>query len=438
MNLASLSKFLLGVWLLPAIAWGAEGIKLAMDTGSIADGIFPFGQSAKLGVSLENRMKVEVKLKIEWQLTTDEKKAIGSHQEQIILEASGKANATFEREFPEPGFYWVTATCSWEGGKASRSMQVGYAPEMLRPPLTAQPDLRAFWDHSLAELTKVKPRYKIMPQTTKADDPVQVYEVEMFSLGKVRVRGWYEVPKKPGPHPVLLRVPGYGQNMRPVGRFKNTKAVMPLDRQDMIVFSFNVRGHGNSQQDVKGKPSNYWIRGLDDKQGYFYQGAYMDCVRAVDFLSSRKEVDPKRIAVGGSSQGGGFSFATAALDQRVSLCVPDVPFLADWEKYFKTTHWPEMNKWIAAKDSRNWESTLKTLSYFDTMNLAPWIKCPVFMGVGLQDGICPPATNFAPFNYAKGLKEYRVYPLAKHGVGAVHYKLAFDWIRRKFGLENSP
>ena len=438
MKLNPFFKALLGCLLFPTLLIGAEEIKMGIDTGSFADGIFPQGQKAELGLSLENRMKVDAKVKIDWQLETDEKQPVVAHAQEKVLRAGEEIRVTFERKLSEPGFYWVTATCSWEDGKASSSMQVGYAPQQLRSPLTAQPDLRAFWDHSLAELAKVEPRYKVVPQPTKADDPVQVYEVEMFSLGEVRVRGWYEVPKKPGPHPVLLRVPGYGQNMRPVGRFKNTRAVMPLDRQDMIVFSFNVRGHGNSQQDVKGKPGNYWIRGLDDKEGYFYQGAYMDCVRAVDFLFSRKEVDRKRIAVGGSSQGGGFSFAAAALDQRVSLCVPDVPFLADWEKYFKTTNWPEMNKWIAAKESRTWKSTLRTLSYFDTMNLAPWIKCPVFMGVGLQDGICPPATNFAPFNYAKGPKEYRVYPKAKHGVGAVHYNLAFDWTRRKFGLENSP
>ncbi|MGE4550018.1 MAG: acetylxylan esterase [Opitutales bacterium] len=416
------------LWLafLPVVGLGAKGIELHIDTGAFADGIFPHGKSAELGVSLENRMKVEAKLKIDWQLKTDEKQTVASHSEEKILKAGEKTKVTFVHELEKPGFYWITVNCSWDGGKASRSMQVGYAPEKLRPPLTAQPDLRAFWDEALAKLAKVPPCFKMIPRSAKGNAHIDVYEVQMRSLGDVRVRGWYEVPKKPGPHPVLMRVPGYGQNMRPIGRFK-----------DMIVFSFNVRGHGNSQEDIKGKPGNYWIRGLDDKEGYYYQGAYMDCVRAVDFLCSRKEVDAKRIAVGGSSQGGGLSFATAALDQRVSLCVPDVPFLANWEKYFKTTHWPEMNKWIDAKESRTWKSTLETLSYFDAMNLAPWIKCPVFMGVGLQDGICPPATNFAPFNYAKGSKEVRVYPQAKHGVGSVHHRLAFEWIRKEFGLEKS-
>ena len=413
---------------LPLVVLGKDAIEVGIDTGSFKDGIFPRGKRITLGATLQNRTKMPFKVSIQWKIETDEKQPVTSHSEAVPLVSGGKAKVSFGFMPEEPGFYRATVTCSWTGDSVSSSMQVGYAPLELRPPLTAEPDFKTFWDRTLAELEKVKPRFRMIPIPDKSTPSLDVFEVHMHSLGNVRVRGWFEVPRKPVPHPVFLRVPWYGQNMRPMG----------LGLDDMIVFSFNVRGHGNSQDDVKGKPGNYWIRGLDDKDGYYYQGAYMDCIRAVDFLCSRKEVDAARIAVGGSSQGGGLSFATAALDPRISLCVPDIPFLADWEKYFKTTHWPEMNKWIAAKESRTWESTLKTLSYFDAMNLAPSIKCPVFMGVGLQDGICPPSTNFAPFNYLKGPREYRVYPRARHGLGKVHRQLALDWIRNRFGLDKKP
>jgi cephalosporin-C deacetylase-like acetyl esterase len=303
---------------------------------------------------------------------------------------------------------------------------VGYGPEKLLPPLTTESDFQNFWDESRARLKKVDPQYRLIHQPELSKGELNVYEVSMRSFGDIRVRGWYEVPKSKGPHPVILRVPGYGGNMKPIARFK-----------DMIVFSFNPRGHGNSQEDIKGKPSNYWIRGLDDKEGYYYQGAYLDCVRAVDFLCSRKEVDPERIAVAGGSQGGGLSLSTAALDSRISLCAPHIPFLTNWDLYFKTSHWPEVDKWIEAKESRTWQSTLKTLSYFDTMNMAPWIECPVFMGVGLQDSICPPVTCFAVYNRVKGKKEYLVYPLAKHSVDKSHPQLVFNWMREKFGLKSA-
>jgi len=69
-----------------------------------------------------------------------------------------------------------------------------------------------------------------------------------------------------------------------------------------------------------------------------------------------------------------------------------------------------MDKWIEAKESRTRQSTLKTMSYFDIMNMAAWIECPVFMGVGLQDAICLPVTCFAVYNRVKGKKSTAFIP----------------------------
>jgi cephalosporin-C deacetylase-like acetyl esterase len=93
-----------------------------------------------------------------------------------------------------------------------------------------------------------------------------------------------------------------------------------------------------------------------------------------------------------------------------------------------------MNEWVKSKEERTWERTLKTLSYFDSMNLATRINCPVFMGVGLQDPVCPPSTNFAALNHTKGNKKYQVYARAGHSLGPLHQKRVLDWIRKNFNL----
>ena len=412
---------------LAGIAHGAPGIYLRPVFGKSANGIFHENKEVHFGFELNNQLKDPVEVKVVWQVSTDQKKlVIKSNPSTIKIPVDEKRVASYAAKIPGPGFYKSTITCSWEGGRVTKTVQVGYGPEKLLPPLTTESDFQKFWNESRASLKKVDPQYRLIHQPELSKGELNVYEVSMRSFGNIRVRGWYEVPKSKGPHPVILRVPGYGGNMKSIARFK-----------DMIVFSFNPRGHGNSQEDIKGKPSNFWIRGLDNKEGYYYQGAYLDCVRALDFLYSRKEVDPKRIAVAGGSQGGGLSLSTAALDSRISLCAPHIPFLTNWDLYFKTSHWPEMDKWIEAKESRTWQSTLKTMSYFDTMNMAPWIKCPLFMGVGLQDSICPPVTCFAVYNRVKGEKEYLVYPLAKHSVDKSHHQLVFNWMREKFGLKSS-
>jgi cephalosporin-C deacetylase len=40
------------------------------------------------------------------------------------------------------------------------------------------------------------------------------------------------------------------------------------------------------------------------------------------------------------------------------------------------------------------------LSYYDTKNLATSITSPYITSIGLQDNVCPPHTNIAPYNNA--------------------------------------
>ena len=416
------------IWALACAAHGAKEVVLEPVFEKSLNGIFTKDKEVHFGFSLKNQTKQQLDLEVVWEVVTDQKeRVVQSDPVRIKVPAGEKRGSRYSAKIPAPGFYKGTITCIWKGGRISQTVQVGYAPEDILPPLTKEADFQKFWDGSLARLAKVDPEYRLIHQPKLSKGANNVYEVRMRSYGNIRVGGWYEVPKSKGPHPAIIRVPGYGGNMKPVNRFS-----------DLIVLSFNPRGHGNSQEDIKGKPGNYWIRGLDDKEGYYYQGAYLDCVRAVDFLCSRKEVDTERIGVKGGSQGGGLSFSTAALDKRISLCIPHIPFLTNWDLYFKTSHWPEMGRWIEEKESRTWESTLETLSYFDTMNMAPWIECPVFMGVGLQDTVCPPATNFAVYNRLKGKKEFLVYPKAKHYVDKEFHALALKWMRMHFSLSPVP
>ena len=385
------------------------------------NGIFKATQPITLDVHLENKKNKEFETLITCSLTTDEDNFVYSISEKHIITPKSKFIRKFRFNVKGPGFYKVIVKCAWEEGITNQTMQLGYDPESVRPPLTKGPDFEDFWKESINSLRQVDPQFELIHSPEKSTPSLNVYEVKMRSFGGTRIRGWYEVPNKEGPFPAALRLPGYGQNMRPVGIFK-----------DIALLSLNPRGHGNSQEDIKAVPKNYWIRGLDDKELYYYRGAYMDCVRGIDFICSREEINKKKIAVFGGSQGGGLSFATAALDPRVSLCAPVVPFLANWKKYFKTSDWPEMNEWIESKEERTWEKTLETLSYFDSMNLATRIQCPVFMGVGLQDPVCPPATNFAALNHTKGQKKYQVYARANHSLGPTHQERVRDWIRENF------
>ena len=57
-----------------------------------------------------------------------------------------------------------------------------------------------------------------------------------------------------------------------------------------------------------------------------------NCVRALDYLQSRKEVDPERLGVTGRSGGGAYSWWIAAIDERIKCAVP-VAGITDLENH---------------------------------------------------------------------------------------------------------
>jgi cephalosporin-C deacetylase len=378
----------------------------------------------KFTVKLVNNGDKSVNGMLGWSINSTAIPLAKIPDQAIRVDAGKTKEFTKTIMLPQAGF--VEMVCKFQQSETVKSIQkksrVGCNSNQLRTPLTKQNDFDEFWERSIAELKSVPPAFKTIERSKMSDGDIRVFEVSMRSHNQVRVRGWLEVPSKASkPLPVVIRVPGYGQSMKPIGKC-----------DDMVVFSFNPRGHGNSQQDISGQPNNFWIRGLDNAETYYYRGSYLDCIRAVDFIAARPDVDQDKIAIWGGSQGGGFAFATAALDSRVDYCIADIPFLCDWINYFRLSHWPEMDNWIAEQPQRSWESTLRTLSYFDTMNLAERIRCPTLMSVGLQDGVCPPTTCFNTFNRIPGEKNYRIYPNKRHGLGKEHYAWIWTQLREAF------
>jgi cephalosporin-C deacetylase-like acetyl esterase len=255
----------------------------------------------------------------------------------------------------------------------------------------------------------------------------------MRSLDNILIRGWYAKPKAAGKFPAILHVQGYSSNMQMNWGY-------PGD--DMAVFVLNIRGHGNSRDEINPGFPGFLQYNIKDRERYIYRGAYMDCIRAVDFLCSREEVDTRYVVVEGGSQGGAMSIATAALDnQRIKLCIPAVPFLSDFPDYFKIANWPanEFENYLKKHPETSWIKIFENLSYFDVKNLAGWIKCPVFMAVGLKDTTCPPHINFAAYNQITSPKSYFVYPESGHGLPSEYAIAKYAWMKDELKqLQSQP
>jgi cephalosporin-C deacetylase len=308
-------------------------------------------------------------------------------------------------DLPEPGFYRCRVVDA-DSGATLGSFNIGRDPEQIVSPRDAQPDFEEFWQKARADLDMVDPKISLTLIPEQSNSVREVYRVEMRSLGGILIRGIYAKPTGAGKHPAIIQYAGYGGG---------SSAINPNSNPDYAEFHLSTRGQGISTPNVYGE----WIAyGIDNKNNHYYRGGFMDLVRGVDFLVSRPEVDARYIFATGGSQGGAYTMAAAALDDRIAGAAPTIPFLSDYPDYVEITPFVANKIMPRARAlGLSQEEMLRTMSYFDIKNLAGWITCPVIMGFGLQDETCPPHTNFAGYNQITSEKTYYPYAQNAHSVG---------------------
>ncbi|MDP4239037.1 MAG: acetylxylan esterase [Bacteroidota bacterium] len=387
--------------------------------------LFLNGENFLLPIAIVNSSKTSIVGRVEYVLVNDFKDTISSWSESLKISAHQKKQVTINKGKLAPGFYTLYADIKSKLLNLSKSYNFGVDPEKIVSPTDKGPDFDNFWMRAKKELAAVEPQFKLIRKDSLCTDKHDVYLVEMRSLENALIRGWYVRPKAEGKYPALLHVQGYGSSPQFSLDYKD---------EDMVHFILNIRGTGNSRDNINPGFPGYILSDITDRERYIYRGAYMDCVRSVDFLCSRSEVDSRYIVVEGGSQGGALSFATAALNNtRICLCIPAVPFLSDFQNYFKIAFWPG-NEFVAFEKNNKgfgWNRIFENLSYFDIKNLAPWIKCPVFMSVGLKDVTCPTHINFAAYNQLTSPKSYHIYPFSGHGLPSEYSSLKYNWMKNE-------
>ena len=384
-------------------------------------------------VVIENANDVAVEALMKLRITTDKKENVTTFEQTVEVAANGKQ--TFQITTPEnlaPGFY--RAVC-FVNSKNSGSFIFGVSPYDIVSEPDMQADFDEFWAAAKAQLPELKEgeTVKLIEVASKSSATRKVYLVEMQSVPNgldgepVIVRGFYVEPQDGKKHPVLMHFFGWDD--------RNGSVTVPSGGSgDFAEFYLSHRGQYHNNRPAPGEdkwkeayekkyegqtfdwewsqidpctyasildPSdkyNWFGFNFGDKDGYYYRGAFMDCVQAVRFMASRPTSDMNNLFGEGSSQGGALSYATAALSDYPFVAIaPNVAFLGDYPDYFDIVSWPGN----VAKDNQGTmtdEEMYAFLSYFDTKNLATRISCAVHASSGLADGTCPPHTNFAPFN----------------------------------------
>jgi cephalosporin-C deacetylase len=196
-------------------------------------------------------------------------------------------------------------------------------------------------------------------------------------------------------------------------------------RKGYLALSVAPRGKLRSTRQFNPGYPNLLTHNIVDRHTYAYRGFYVDTWRGVDVLLSRPEVDPARLGVTGSSQGGGLTITTAAMRREVRAAAAGAPYLCGYVDSIDLTHtypYEEINDYLRLYPERR-PDVETTLAYFDGINFAGRISCPIIVNIGLQDNVCPPETGYALFDHI-GAQDKQLYPYDGHGHDAGRAKHA--------------
>ncbi|HWI51958.1 MAG TPA: acetylxylan esterase [Symbiobacteriaceae bacterium] len=302
------------------------------------------------------------------------------------------------------------------------------------PPLTREADFDQFWADALAELAAV-PVTGTLNRLDYPCDNVAVYRLEYPTCGGQTVTAWYLLPvpalRRGVRIPAIAAFHGYGHSK---GRVTDH---LHWVLQGYAVLAMDTRGQAGDTADcslpVGGQMTGRMTQGIHNPATYYYRGVFQDALRAVQWLRTRPEIDPARVVATGNSQGGGLTLAVAALDPQLAAAMPDVPYLCNFRRAVDVHTAGPYNELLEYMKRRpeHVSTVFRTLSYFDNMNLAERIACPVLCSVALIDTICPPSTVFAAYNRITAPKEIRIYPYNGHeGGGSYHVEEKYGFLRR--------
>ena len=286
-------------------------------------------------------------------------------------------------------------------------------------------DIHSFWSETIDRLGDVPINAVVKLNENLSDREFATYDVVLSSYENVSLRGWYSVPNDISEErrgPGILAVPGYQGN-------KNIPTQLVV--AGYCVFTLFPRGQGESVSEWALDAGTKLTYHIEDKSHYYYRGAYMDCIRGLDFLQSRDEVIPDRLGMWSRSQGGGFTLATAALDNRLNVAVAEEPFLCNFPVAvdLESSPYSELRDYLSQNPKAR-PLVLDTLSYFDQLNLVSGIHCPTLVNIGMRDQTCPWETIEPVFKEIPSIKSLCIYPELNHSPCTDFSNHASDWIRR--------
>lgn len=414
-----MKKILLFVLLMLGISTHAENYPYRTDclwltVPNHADWLYKTGEKAKVEVSLY-RYGIPQDVEVAYEIGPDMMPATASGK---VMLKGGRATIDMGT-MKTPGFLDLRLTASLGSKKYQHHVKVGFSPEQLKPYTKNPADFDVFWQKAIEKARKEVSVERLVVSKKKVDDyctdETDMYLLKLKTDQHHSIYAYLSMPKTPSNSPVVLCPPGAGvktikEPMRNLYYAKNG-----FIRLEMDIHGLNPEMTAEQFKEISGAfdhENGYLCNGLDDKDNYYMKHVYVACIRALDYLCSLPEWDGKNVFVQGGSQGGALSLITAGLDTRVTACVANHPALSDMAGYLDNRaggypHFNKMNQMLTP-------AKIETMAYYDVVNFARRITCPVYLTWGYNDNVCPPTTSYIVWNMITAPKESLITPINEH------------------------
>ena len=229
-------------------------------------------------------------------------------------------------------------------------------------------DFDSYWQRLEQELIRVEQAPECTEIPLRSTPEGKLFGLHLTSLGGYRIFVYYCVPHGKGPFPVIYRLPNYGSVVH----------IPPFEeRCNHIAVALCHRGQRLSDQPFAASYPGLLTQGIESPHTYIYREIAADCLRVMDFLLTREEVDQGRISL----VGGDLAIWTAAMrSQAFALYYAPSLFYKSLHKASSSSHYPleEFNDFLRAfpESKGQVEATLK---YFEPINFASSVAMSTMM-----------------------------------------------------------
>lgn len=238
-------------------------------------------------------------------------------------------------------------------------------------------DFESYWQATIDDLASYPVAPQLEPVPLRTTELATLYGVHLTSVGPYRIFGYLSIPHGEGPFPVLYYAPRYQSAVQPT-----PQGTAAGQRGRYITFALAARGYRNADRPFAASFPGLLTEGIEDAGSYIFRGIAADCVRGLDYLLTRPDIDPAWLAIVGND----LALIIAALHPAATHVVTTPELFHDTvARAARTTAYPleEINDYLRLHPE-NREAVAGTLSYFDLRAFAPRVRANTLIMAGAK------------------------------------------------------